>query len=92
MKQRTLRFWMIVNALGLNRPVSKLICRSGRYHQYQTGVCGWCGKPHVKVSGVKHLEVVTSLKRQYIVDTTLDGAAVSRHVIETMNKQAQRMY
>lgn len=27
-----------------------LRCLSGKYPQYQPGVCGWCGKPHVKVA------------------------------------------
>lgn len=39
--------WRAINAAGLNRTVNRAICRSGRYYQYQPGVCGWCGKRHV---------------------------------------------
>lgn len=41
--------YRIANPLGLNRPLNRLICRTGRYTQYQPGVCGWCGKPHVDI-------------------------------------------
>lgn len=28
----------------------KIGCWLGLHEQYQPGVCGWCGKPHMKVS------------------------------------------
>jgi hypothetical protein len=47
-------FWMTAFYRGLTRfrllrMYSDLLCRFGIYPaQYQPGVCGWCGKPHVK--------------------------------------------
>lgn len=39
--------WMsAINALGLNQPYSRLLCRMGKYKQYQPGVCGYCGEKH----------------------------------------------
>lgn len=37
-------------ALGIMVRWNRLLCRLGRYHQYQPGVCGWCGDPHVAPS------------------------------------------
>lgn len=42
--------WRALHFVRLGRPVSRLMCRMGVYRQYQPGVCGWCGKRHVKVS------------------------------------------
>ena len=42
--------WKVVNALGINRPVSKALCALGRYpkppHYLVVPPCGWCGKHH----------------------------------------------
>jgi hypothetical protein len=43
-------WWTIINGLGFNRPYSRLLCRMGRYAQYQPGVCGYCGERHVALS------------------------------------------
>lgn len=43
-------WWGVINGLGLNRPYSRLLCKLGIYHQYQPGVCGYCGKRHVKLA------------------------------------------
>lgn len=47
-------FWGILWALRLGWPYSRLLCRLGRYTQYQPGVCGYCGKRHVAVAKKWH--------------------------------------
>lgn len=64
--------WRIVNALGLNRAVSRLLCRMGRYTQYSPGRCGWCGKPHVKIS--KHFQRL-GVKRNALLDCRAQEAS-----------------
>lgn len=43
-------WWRLLWGLRLGRPYSRLLCRLGRYYQYQPGHCGWCGEPHVALS------------------------------------------
>ena len=42
--------WELVNMLGLNRPLSRVLCALGRYpkppHYLIDPPCGWCGKHH----------------------------------------------
>ena len=36
----------ILFRLGLGWPYNRLKCKLGIYHQYQIGLCGFCGKAH----------------------------------------------
>lgn len=44
-------WYRVLFALGLGWAYNRLLCRLGVYYQYQRGVCGWCGRPHVKPRG-----------------------------------------
>jgi len=46
-------WYRLLYAIGLGRAFNTFLCRLGCYHQYQPGVCGWCGARHVKSRRIK---------------------------------------
>ncbi len=56
-------FWRVLILLRLRVLMQRLICRSGRYHQYQPGMCGWCGKPHVNVARYYKQQLPRNVRR-----------------------------
>ena len=46
MRRCSLILWWLLWRLRLARNGSRLLCRLGLYHEYQPGVCGWCGFAH----------------------------------------------
>ena len=38
--------YKVLFALGLGWKYNQLKCKLGIYHQYQLGICGYCGKKH----------------------------------------------
>ena len=53
-------FWKVLHACRLGWPYQRLQCRLGIYKQYQRGICGYCGKPHVKPRKRESWEVMNA--------------------------------